>query len=324
MANAERGETRRVRADAPIDTVAADAAMSGFNNPPLTRQPEIPTGQIATLSEPDPVPRYADEPVMPAETVEMSQTSVDRYLWSVYQRTLKTDMVKMSERIKVTVKKKGKTRIAFKTVTKLVDEDFTWKDPKAAQKANLSLMDYVIGGMEQNFKLRLYYALRALDEVGLSPGITSGFRDDYRQSLASGLKAANDSSYHGGSRRGGYGHGLAADIVSTRGDSRAERWRSTEELWKWIDAHGKEFGVGRPYLDRDPPHVAPIDGREYAVHRGEANAQLAILEWNKHREAGDRHLMQDPDSPASNAQGEVYVPRTSSSVGPGVSLFDGE
>src|SRR3974390_1875589 len=53
MANAERGETRWGRADAPIDTVSADVAIGGFNNQPLIRQPEIPTGQIATLSVPD-------------------------------------------------------------------------------------------------------------------------------------------------------------------------------------------------------------------------------------------------------------------------------
>jgi hypothetical protein len=46
-------------------------------------------------------------------------------------------------------------------------------------------------------------------------------------------------------------------------------------LWKWIDTRGKKFGVGRPYLDRDPPHVAPIDGKEYADHRGRANRRYA-------------------------------------------------
>jgi hypothetical protein len=129
-------------------------------------------------------------------------------------------------------------------------------------------MDYVIGGMDRSFKLKLYHALRAAEEAGLSPGITSAFRDDYRQSIASGLKAATDRSYHGGSFRGGYGHGLAADVVSVKGATRAARWTSTESFWKWIDAHGNEFGIGRPYLDRDPPHVAPIDGKEYASHRG--------------------------------------------------------
>jgi hypothetical protein len=56
--------------------------------------------------------------------------------------------------------------------------------------------------------------------------------------------------------------------VSVKGGTRAQRQISTENLWKWIDAHEKEFGIGRPYLDRDPPHVAPIDGKEYAAHRG--------------------------------------------------------
>jgi hypothetical protein len=45
-------------------------------------------------------------------------------------------------------------------------------------------------------------------------------------------------------------------------------------LWKWIDANGKEYGIGRPYLDKDPPHIAPIDGKEYADKRG-VNAKLA-------------------------------------------------
>ena len=88
-----------------------------------------------------------------------------------------------------------------------------------------------------------------MDDAGLMPGITSAFRDDYRQSIASGNKAASDSSYHGGSRRGGYGHGLAADLVSVKGETRVERCRRAKSLWKWIDAHEKELGIGRPYLD---------------------------------------------------------------------------
>src|SRR6478735_8456661 len=49
--------------------------------------------------------------------------------------------------------------------------------------------------------------MRAAEDAGFAPGITSGFRDDYRQSIASGQKAASDRSFHGGSRRGGYGYG---------------------------------------------------------------------------------------------------------------------
>jgi hypothetical protein len=209
------------------------------------------------------------------------EVCIDQYLWSVYQRAPKQDTVKMVERRKVTVKVDGKPRTVTKEFTMLVDEDFTWKDPKAAEKANMSLMEYVIGGMDHSFKLKLFHALHAMDDAGLSPGITSAFRDDYRQSLASGLKAATDRSYHGGSSRGGYGHGLAADLVSVKGETRAERLTSSESLWKWIDAHGKEFGIGRPYLDKDPAHVAPTDGKEYAAHRRGAGAQQARSDVKK-------------------------------------------
>src|SRR4029079_6484163 len=97
--------------------------------------------------------------------------------------------------------------------TTVVNEDFAWKDPKAADKANMSMMTYVIGGMDPTFKLNLFHALLAWEQVGLSPGITSAFRDDYRQSIASGLKAATDRSYHGGSSRRGYGPRRFADVL---------------------------------------------------------------------------------------------------------------
>jgi hypothetical protein len=64
-----------------------------------------------------------------------------------------------------------------------------------------------------------------------------------------------------------------------------QRHASSQELWKWIDAHEKELGIGRPYLDRDPPHVAPIDGKEYAAKRGRTNGQKIGLQTNKAQEA---------------------------------------
>ena len=81
------------------------------------------------------------------------------------------------------VKGKRKTVTVAKAFTKLVDEDFGWKDPKAAERAGMSMMDYVIGGMDRSFKLKLYHMFHAAEAAGLSPGITSGFRDDYRQSI---------------------------------------------------------------------------------------------------------------------------------------------
>jgi hypothetical protein len=196
-----------------------------------------------------------------------SDACVDQYLWSVYAQTPKVDTMKVEERFKSKVKIRGKVRTVVKTLIKYIAENFAWKDPEAAQKAGMSLQDYVIGGMDRAFKRNLYGALHAMNEAGFSPGITSGFRDNYRQEIATGNKAASDSSYHGGSRRGGYGHGLAADLVSVKGDTRAERYASSEILWKWIDTHEKELRIGRPYLDKDPPHVAPIDGQEYADKR---------------------------------------------------------
>jgi hypothetical protein len=256
-----------------------------------TTPPKKPPVRLATASTADPVLGDAKE----ASSVEIideclvADICIDRYLWALYQRTPKEDSIKVHERRKVTVKKKGKTVTVTKSFTKLVDEDFTWKDPKAAEKAGMPMMDYVIGGMDRSFKLKLFHTLRAAEEAGLSPGITSAFRDDYRQSIASGLKAATDRSYHGGSFRGGYGHGLAADVVSVNGATRAQRWVSTESLWKWIDAHGTELGIGRPYLDRDPPHLAPIDGKEYAAHQHGTKVQHAESHMKKRNRLAARH-----------------------------------
>ena len=259
-------------AEAPV--VDAPLPDSRPTPPPETRV------RLVSLFTSDPATEYLQPAARPVETLDeclVVEICIDEYLWSLYERTPKVDTNKVTERIKSTVKRKGKTRTVIKTITKYVVADFTWKDPIAAQRAGMSLKDYVIGGMDRGFKLKLYWALRAMDDAGLMPGITSAFRDDYRQSIASGNKAASDSSYHGGSRRGGYGHGLAVDLVSVKGETRMQRFASSQELWKWIDAHEKEFGIGRPYLDRDPPHVAPIDGKEYAAKRGRPTVQKAGL-----------------------------------------------
>jgi hypothetical protein len=222
----------------------------------------------------------------PPQSVDVcmaEQTCIDHYLWSLYERTPKIDTVKVPEQTKVTVKRKGKTRTVTKTTEKIVNEDFAWKDPKAAEVAEMPLADYVIGGMDPGFRLTLYRALRTLDDAGFKPGIMCAFRDDYRQSIATGLKARDDRSYHGGSFRGGYGHGMAADIVSVKGETRADRLASSVELWNWIDTHEKQLGIGRPYLDRDPPHVAAVDGQEYADHRVRPKTQHAESGTKKNR-----------------------------------------
>src|SRR5690349_21443506 len=66
-------------------------------------------------------------------------------------------------------------------------------------------------------------------------------------------------------------------ISSVKGATRAERCTWSEILRKWIDAHETELGIGRPYLDKDPPHVGPIEGREYADKHSAAKARPAGL-----------------------------------------------
>jgi hypothetical protein len=270
------------------EAVAANAAPASHEPEPIVTaaltdssevlQPETPLQQAPQINMAPPEPAGASQAFDSTEAFDeciIVDPCIDRYLWKLYQRTPKEDSVKAQEQRKVTVRKKGKLVTVTRTVTTVADEDFSWKDPKAAGHVGMPLLDYVIGGMDRDFKLKLFHTLQMAEKAGLSPGITSAFRDDYRQSIASGLKAADNRSYHGGSLRGGYGHGLAADIVSVNGATRTQRLASSETLWKWVDAHGKEFGIGRPYLDRDPPHVGPIDGKEYADHRPGMKARQA-------------------------------------------------
>ena len=275
---------RDVEASAPpFEVPEMESILAALPDPHEMLPLATPPVRLVSLFRPAPSEEDLKPAVRVVETPNeclVVEICIDDYLWAFYERTPKVDTNKVKARVKATVTKKGKTRTVIKTVTKYVVADFTWKDPIAAQKAGMPVKDYVIGGMDRRFKLKLYHALRAMDDAGHMPGITSAFRDDYRQAIASGNKAASDSSYHGGSRRGGYGHGLAIDLVSVKGETRMQRFASTVELWKWIDAREKELGIGRPYLDRDPPHVGPIDGKEFAAKRGGARTKLAERAMN--------------------------------------------
>ena len=113
--------------------------------------------------------------------------------------------------------------------------------------------------MDPEFREQLYHAGQALDSAGLQWSLLSAFRDDYRQSLASGYKAGVSNSLHGGSRRtGGYGHGRAIDITGPEGKE--------SDVWKWIDAHGAKYGLHRPLPKADPAHVQQLgDWRRIAL-----------------------------------------------------------
>ena len=163
-----------------------------------------------------------EAPIPPRPRSGSIMNEVDDYLWEVYQR--------------LPVKKDG-------------TGDFTWKDPAAARRMGLALQDYVIGGMDPEFREQLYHAGKAMDAAGLQWSMLSAFRDDYRQRLASGFKASVGNSLHGGSRRtGGYGHGRAIDIA-------AADEGTMEQVWHWIDAHGAKYGLNRPMPGADPAHI---------------------------------------------------------------------
>jgi hypothetical protein len=277
---------------ASVTTDADTAVETSLPEADSTPSLESNTRLVSLFRPEAPLEEPLQLAVRPIEIVDeclVVDTCIDEYLWALYERTPKVDTNKVTKQIKTTVKtKKGKTRTVTKTTTDYVVADFTWKDPIAAGRAGMSVKEYVIGGMDRSFKLKLFRALRMMDDAGFMPGITSAFRDDYRQSIASGNKAASDSSFHGGSRRGGYGHGMAIDVVSVKGATRLQRFAVSEALWKWIDAHEMELGVGRPYLDRDPPHLAPIDGREFAAKRGRTIVRKTGPEKAPHQESTAR------------------------------------
>ncbi len=171
----------------------------------------IVTAAITPGPTPEPAVKRAASPM----------DEVDEYLWEVYQR--------------VPIKKDG-------------SGDFTWKDPAAAKRVNMSLQDYVIRGMDRDFREQLFHAGRAMDADGVRWSMLSAFRDDYRQRIAAGFKASGGNSLHGGSRAtGGYGNGRAIDIISADGDHRA--------VWRWIDRNRGKYGLSRPMPGADPAHI---------------------------------------------------------------------
>jgi hypothetical protein len=173
-----------------------------------------------TATEPE-AATGTSRPYFPGKRSSTVMDEVDDYLWEVYQRA--------------PVKRDG-------------SGDFTWKDPAAAKKMGLPLAEYVILGMDPDFREQLYHAGKAMDAAGLQWSMLSAFRDDYRQRLASGFKARGGNSLHGGSTRtGGYGHGRAIDITNADGDLSA--------VWHWIDAHGAKYGLTRPMPGNDPAHI---------------------------------------------------------------------
>jgi hypothetical protein len=154
-------ETAVPAAESPVSETTS--AASAPTPPPGTQI------QLASISTSDPMNGYMKPTVRANETPDdcrVDQTCIDQYLWSLYERAPKVDVNKVTEQKKETITKDGKTLTRTKTITNFVLGDFTWKDPAAAQKANMPIKDYVIGGLDPGFKLTLYRALRKMDDAG--------------------------------------------------------------------------------------------------------------------------------------------------------------
>jgi hypothetical protein len=218
----------------PASGVASKFEPAEFGDPE-------PTGSIVTRASSEPTPSPVIEAPPAPKRAAVITDEVDDYLWEVYQRA--------------PIKRDG-------------SGDFSWKDPAAAKRFGISMPAYVISGMDPDFREQLYHAGRAMDAAGIRWSILSAFRDDYRQSIASGLKASASNSLHGGKRRtGGHGHGQAVDVTSADDNASA--------VWRWIDAHGGKFGLYRPMPGADPAHVQPKGSwHKLAVTLREGRARL--------------------------------------------------
>jgi hypothetical protein len=132
--------------------------------------------------------------------------------------------------------------------------DFTWKDGAAAARVRRTVCEYAIGGMHRDLREALYALGRQADEAGINWSILSAFRDDYRQSIATGFRAERCQSWHGGScKTKGWGDGQAADLWVA--DQNGDRARDASPLFELIDRVGRTLGLTRPMRSADPPHV---------------------------------------------------------------------
>src|ERR1700680_4193600 len=112
--------------------------------------PNSPTSAIGASS-----PRYTEElsapqdemPSVPLPTINVTVVDeVKECLWSVYQRS-------------------GTNRDSH--------GDFTWKDASAAARLGLSVKDFVIDGMDADFREQLFAVGHALGAGGVGGGMTN-------------------------------------------------------------------------------------------------------------------------------------------------------
>jgi hypothetical protein len=248
------------------------------------------TNAEPAISDQASVPTTKAEAAVSPKIVPVDE--VNTYLWRVYQRSS----------------------------TKIDGHgDFTWKDIVAADVWGLSMKDYVVGGMDADFRELLFAAGRAMDMAGIDWTILSGFRDDFRQALASGFRARGGNSFHGGSAAtGGYGHGCAADLASSDG-------LSDNKVWNWLDRHSQQFGLHRPLPGADPAHVLAgwrqmaeklRDERRAAASDTDRGSEAATEPDSIFSRAANSFLLSDVQFTCSHARQVASTSKAHNVIGP--------
>lgn len=163
-----------------------------------------------------------------------------------------------------------------RTPTKNDGSDFTWKDIAAAKRKGMEVCAFVIGGMAPELKERLLAFGKAADGKGLKWSMLAGFRDDYRQSIATGFKARTGYSQHGGSKvTNGYGDGRAIDITAIG---------PIGPVLALVDSIGRRLGLIRPYKGNDPNHVQLSQPTQVAVtHAKPQKQRFAKIKGAEHK-----------------------------------------
>ena len=144
---------------------------------------------------------------------------VDRYLWEVYQRA---------------------------PIKKDRSGDFTWKDPAAAKRMDMSLPEYVIGGMDPDFREQLYHAGQAMDAAGIQWSCSA-------HSVTIIVKASPRDTRPGSESRCTAAAGRREAMATAALSISQRRWRAEYRL-EWIDANGANSVFIRPIPGRSGAH----------------------------------------------------------------------
>src|SRR6266481_3751907 len=126
-----------LRVSSRAGCTAAIAALAHSDE--ALASPELKTALADPVTGVPPVESEVNvSPLEASDECVLSEDCIEQYLWSVYERARKVDTIKVQERIKATVTKNGKSRTVTKTITKLVDEDFTQHSDCAARRVRHS------------------------------------------------------------------------------------------------------------------------------------------------------------------------------------------